>query len=564
MNSSRIIGCICILLICTVFLFACGNDGEKPYSTTASIDKEILKPFLRSKSYDSLEEARAIDKTRLDALILGLIAYNLIVDYQNTGNFGYLVTAREYLDYLMTSYPMTYSNDNLFTWKYDFSWGDLAPGWWSCMDSAINALAFKAGSEIFGDPAYEIMYKKALNGLLSSVQGGGSALSLGPDSFWMSEYAWEGLTQNNEYYVFNGYAFSLLALRIVASVTEDQHYATMYDYALNSYKNMHAQFYSADGKWTWYMLNPKDIEPMHYAIFDGILIESLYKISNDIFYSDELSRRRGIFRNEYPFYIDDNNEFMFSLLGPPWPYSIDTYVIKIDFMDDHKIIGQKISYRGDQFDISPKERFFLTGSIPPRASSAVVWSEYKGQAFKVYEVNIPLDQQVAPKHPASVSYHLSCAYDAVCQDANTLKIDPSRVDVIGQDSYTNTQGRIIMSLDEPISRSSNKYFGININPEQNVNSLEVLLFDDQGNHVSQYYIPLKGGSKNLLLFSWLGFKDIDTLTNLIKEIQITIHTSNENPYIIKINDILRFEDVRSVKEYFDSNEFYFPEKEKAI
>ena len=552
------------MFFCLISVFSCRSEGEYTYSTTASVDKEILKPFIRSKSYDTLEEARGIDKTQLDGLILGLISYNLIVDYQSTGYTGYLVTAKEFLDYLMNSYPLTYNNDNLFTWKYDFVWGELAPGWWSCMDSAINALAFKAGSEIFGDPAYEIMYRKAVNGLLSATREGGSALWLGPDKFWMSEYAWEGVTPENEYYVLNGYAFSLLALRIVASVTGDQHYATMYDYALNSYKNIHSRFYYADGKWTWYMLNPMDIEPMHYAIFDGILLESLYKISNDKFFSDELSRRRNIIREQYPFYVDNYNNFIFSLLGPPWPYWIDTYMIRIDFMNGNRLVEQKLSYSGYEYDIPPKERFFLAGTIPDGATRAVVWSEYNGLAFKLYETNISMDQESIPKHPVSVGFHLSCAYDAVCQDADTLMIDPSLVDVVGQDSYTNTQGRIIMTLDEPISRSGTKYIGVNMNPEQNIRSLEVLLFDNKGNHVSQYYIPLKGGSDNLLMFSWLGFNDINTLTDSIKEIQIKIHTSNETPYSIKINNIIVFEDDQAVKEYFDNSEFYFPEKNKIF
>jgi hypothetical protein len=432
------------------------------------------------------------------------------------------------------------------------------------MDSAINALAFKAGSEIFGDPAYETMYKKAINGLLSTVPEGGSALWLSPESFWMSEYAWAGLTPENAYYVLNGYDFSLLALRIVASVTGNQDYATMYDYALNSYKKIHDQFYREDDKWTWYMLNPKVIEPMHYAIFDGMLLESLYNISNDNFFSDELSRRRDIISDRYPFYIDADSNFMFSLLGPPWPYMADMYSIRVDFMEGNSIVGSKSSYDGYEYDISLKERLFVTGSIPPGASSAIIWAEYKGQAFKLYEANISMDNNSIPKHPVFASFTLSCAYDAVCQDANTLKIDPSIVDVFGENSYTNTQGRIIMTLEEPISRSSNKYIGVNINPEQNVKSLEVLLFDDQGNSVSQYYIPLKGDSDNLLLFSWIGFDNINSLTDLIKEIQLVIYTSDENPYNIKINNIIRFEDDWAVREYFNSNDFYFPEEGKVI
>ncbi len=317
---------------------------KQPYSVTASIGKKILQPYLRAKTYSSLEEVKNIDKSQLDGLHLGYIAFNLIVDYQDTGNRDYLDAAKEFLDYLGYRFEAKYSNNNLFVWKYDYAWGTLAPGWWSCMDNAINALAFKAGSEVFANPAYEQIYKKALNGLLLTVPEGGSVLWVTPDSYWLAEYTWERSTLANEYYVLNGYTFSLLALRIIASVTGDQNYATMYNYALNSYKNISNRFYTPDGKWTYYMLNPKQIEPMHYAIFDALLLESLYEISHDQFFATELAKRRQLIKNEYPLQIDSNNNYIFSLVGPPWPYWIDIYIIKVDFMAGNELLEQKVSF----------------------------------------------------------------------------------------------------------------------------------------------------------------------------------------------------------------------------
>lgn len=538
---------------------------KQPYSATASIDKKILQPYLRSKSYGSLEEAKNIDKSKQDGLILGLIAFNLIIDYQDTGNDDYLITAKEYLDYLRYRFEAKYSNNNVFTWKYDYAWGALAPGWWSCMDNAINALAFKAGAEAFANPGYEQLYKKALNGLLLTVPEGGSVLWITPDSYWLSEYTWEGSTLANEYYVLNGYTFSLLALRIIASVTGDQNYATMYNYALNSYKNIYNQFYTPDGKWTYYMLSPKEIEPMHYAIFDALLLESLYEISHDQFFAIELAQRRQLIKNEYPLQIDPNNNYIFSLLGPPWPYWIDTYVIKIDFMAGNELLGQKVSYSGYQYDIPPRERYFLSGSIPEGATRAVVWSETNGTAFKLYEVDIATSQRVSPVQPLSINFNLTCGYDAVFQNADTLLIDPSIVTVPGEEHYYNTQGRIMLTLNQPISRIANKYFGIHVTPQQNVTSLEVMVFDDKDVVASQYYIALKGGVDNLLILNWLGFNNIEALSDTIKEIQIKIHTdTTANSYTMKVGDILTFRDNSAVKYYLDHNECYIPEKDKKI
>ncbi len=195
----------------------------------------------------------------------------------------------------------------------------------------------------------------------------------------------------------------------------------------------------------------------------------------------------------------------------------------------------------------------------------MLWSETNGIAFKLYEVDIATSQRVSPVQPVSVNFNLTCAYDAVCKNADTLLIDPSIVTVPGEEHYYNTQGRVMLTLNQPISRIANKYFGINLLPQQNVTSLQIMLFDDKGVVASQYHIPLKGGVDNLLIMNWLGFNNIEALSDTIKEIQISIHThTTANSYTIKINNILTFKDNSAVKYYIENNECYIPEKEKTV
>ena len=91
------------------------------------------------------------------------------------------------------------------------------------------------------------------------------------------------------------------------------------------------------------MLNPKTIEPVHYAIYNILLLKALYKSTGDQLYLKEIEKRRSILKSSYPLFKkveNDKDIYLFSTIGPPHPYWIDIYQIIINYYSGKQLIKQ--------------------------------------------------------------------------------------------------------------------------------------------------------------------------------------------------------------------------------
>lgn len=164
------------------------NEFEKG---VVNFNSNLIFPIINGQAY-KIEQFKAeifLDQTKTHPLTAAGAVLNLVRDAYLSQDPEELMLARKYLDWLADSYLAVLETEETKVWQYNFPHGNFPSGWWSGMANAVISLAFRAGYEVFGDQRYNINYEKAMNGVLFSVDKGGSSLKLDPDSIWICEYA---------------------------------------------------------------------------------------------------------------------------------------------------------------------------------------------------------------------------------------------------------------------------------------------------------------------------------------------------------------------------------------
>ncbi|WP_161629771.1 D-glucuronyl C5-epimerase family protein [Desulfogranum japonicum] len=508
--------------------------------SVVSMNRNIIGPIIDIYKYPlkSFEESPLLTSERTHPLLAGCAVLNLVREAYMSQNASELSTAKKYLDWLAESHHMYQSQKQSKIWQYNYAHNNLAPGWWSGMGNAAIALAFRAGYEVFHEPRYRLNYEQAMNGILLPVEESGCTIRLGPDAHWVCEYVWPGMDEKNSYFVLNGSLMAMLSVKIMADVTGDERYKRAYFRYINGYKTIKEQFFRKDDKWTYYMLNPLTTEASHYAIYELKLFDALYEITHDDFYLDDISRRRKIFKESYPVHVDQENQFLFSLIGLPNPYFIDVFPITIDFISKGKVVYSKNIKNIFDKTINFSKRAFLTGQFrdDSQVDSFVVKSFDGGGYVELFSSRVDevrFDWQSAL--PMPIKYTIKCNYDANCISSpqktteknidHLVNISPGRVsnpEVLSH--YTNSQARIVFGLDENVSIQDNKYIAFIVNSDQKIKNLKFTIFDKKGKSISRYYPSIIPHQDNVLLISFIGFNKVESFSNNFNILHVTLFT----------------------------------------
>jgi hypothetical protein len=569
LKRNLIIG-LTTLIICVSFVDSIKAKCEP--IAIASYDYKILKPYLSGMDpYANHIYNKKYLKDRPHPLLIGMATLYLLREAHHTNERKVVQLAKEYLEFLSNEQTLIDKRENSILWKYNFKWNELEPGWWSSLANSVIALSFLSAWQEFGLKRYKDIADKAINGVILPIEKGGSALWLDENSCWFSEYAHKNLTKDNEYYVLNGFLLSLLTVRIYADVTGDEKIRKMYECGLNGLKKIYLKFYNNEVKWTYYMLNPLTPEAAHYLIYEMVLYESLYKLTDNDFYLQQLTKHRDFFEEQYPLDLMECNDgvhFLFSLIGPPNPYWLDTYPIRIEFLDGKgEIVEIKESAVPRNRNIPIKERAFIYGRVKKTSYKYKIYACFGKSDQLLYEGLI----EKSNKHlingrrlPESIKYKLVCSYDAECQDNLSAKILPSKITVPeNKEYYSNNQGILDFSV-SLLNLKKYKYFGFVINPTENLRSIRFRLYDSNGNSVQRYYVELQGKVNNLIILHLSGFKGKaafkPALTKIISLVIPTSGAFHVNDFNVTIKKFLGFRNNVELYNFVRNEEFFFPEQ----
>ena len=110
-------------------------------------------------------------------------------------------------------------------------------------------------------------------------------------------------------------------------------------------------------------------------------------------------------------------------------------------------------------------------------------------------------------------------------------------------------------MESPEDQSSSNYYALEVESlSEDDLAIGLILFDSAGMDASRYYTHLKSG-KNLILFSELGFSNINRLEN-IAEIDLRIYTTELTEEIrIVLGDLYKFDSVTDLYDYMNGSEF---------
>ena len=468
---------------------------------------------------------------------------------------------RSMLDSL-AHYPHVDTSGNADTYQYPFPHKDIPAGWWSGMANGTVSLAFLLGAEIFHSSVYLNKAERAYNGLIFPVRKNGSTLMTRNGNAWFLEYSHKRVRRKDAYFVMNGFLYALLHIRTLDMVFPDKGFDQYYDAGLSALKEMNGQFYYADSAWTYYMLQPPTPESLHYCIFDLLLFESLYAVDKNPFYVSQLKARRAILKKAFPVFVSsgpDSHRYLFSLLGPPHPYWLDSYAIGLDLYHQGKLIRHLSKSGFTDTKIPFKERAFLTDTISLRADSFRVYSLFSGDTVLLHTGSdfIPMNSKYQSISPKRIS-----AFDNADIRKDEILMLPYE-----HDSTVNKAFNICsweFTLDSPVLLNQFPYFGIRLNCPVPVLSVRVTFTGVDGGVMGRTYIPPHAGKDNLLLMHWTGFRPEEKMgTGAIRSMRVYLYPEKDVfdvPTKVIISPLVFFHDQVAIHEYFSVEDFVFPEK----
>ncbi len=551
---------IAVLLI----VVSCNNDIQKQIE---DIDPEmltnakIIKPFVWgeneniSKNY--LDFSVLDVSSKLHPLGLGGFTFNILREGYLTGDSTKLKIGKFYIDYLINSYPFMMENDSMIIYYYGFDHGAfVSKEWYSGMANASIGLSFSLAYDIFKEDKYLESAKKCFTAVTTPTSLGGCMLEFDDKQQWFLEYATEKTTEDDALYVLNGYLYQLLALEIYAKYTKDSRFEKNYQNGLKKYKSNFKDYHYSNNKWTYYQLNPKIIEPPHYAIFDIILLESLFNLTQDAFFKNELDYRREILRNQYSvLYKKINREkgvYLFSQIGPPHPYWIDLYPTRIIYDD-------KVSnlFNPRKHSIPIVNRAFSLDTLSNNQNISV-FAHYYNDSILLFHTNTAKLQHISDEFPIPIySFNMQSKHNAMVKDSTTLVFNN-----IENDMSVNRAGMEIV-FDSVIT--INKYLGILIKPEHRFSSIMIDITFSTGKTAFRYYTNrILPNQKNLLLLSMEGFRNKNRQESYsVSKVLVNYYSESDSeiyPFQIQLNKILLIDNNYQLYQYLNTNDdVYFPE-----
>ncbi|MCK5135402.1 MAG: hypothetical protein KAR19_06395 [Bacteroidales bacterium] len=508
---------------------------------------EYVKPFLWGENTSGRPGYKDfsffLDSTKLHPLGLGSYAFFNLWQGTEDNNPELLNIGRKYIDYLAQDYPFVQRNGNATLYNYPFTHKEYKAGeWHSGMANSIIALSFLQAYIIFDEPSYLRYAEQAMMGVTEEISKGGSALKV-ESGKWFLEYASKTIDHDKARFVLNGFLYQLLALKLYCDITGDEYFIKEYKSGLLAYQDLYEQFHYESGDWTYYSLNPKSVETPHYVIFDIILLDALYELTNETVFNVESSYRRNILRKHYNLESIPLNRrqgiYCFSQVGPPHPYWVDIYPTTIRFLSEND--SKEIYLKNPrEVGVPIESRCFSIDTLTTDKYRIVeVWAVYHSDSVLLFESKI---ENI--KH--AIEPDIFPDYDLM---TNLLAEKESSKRAIIQNPASGTnlnRGAISVQFDQVFIGNKDKYLGIVINSQKKFTSLRIFLTNTLNERASRYYLnTLDSGKDNLILISVNGFGNIEQLTNTNFS-SLELHFYNvppkeDSPYSIDIKNVVFFQ-----------------------
>ncbi|WP_421810419.1 D-glucuronyl C5-epimerase family protein [Flagellimonas sp.] len=553
-------------IISLVLFFGCTSPNKNHHKSNNKYHQQIKPIIWGCNPVGAEQKLKDFSSTRLEPhpLDLGRFLFYVTYKYEQTADAKFKELANGYISLIdtLTNNP-TYFSDNTF--KYNFAHGKIKAGWWSGMANSAMVAGLSYADKVFGSNHNDIIDSLITN-LTTSYEKGGSLYSDSEDKAWILEYAWKGMDEASIKSVFNGFVFALVCLERANMISPNPKLEKLILDGKNALEEEVDQFYFEDIEWTKYDLLPT-IEPPHYAIFDIMLLEALN--GGQEWVLNDLERRRRILKNGYRFNAQINEDgrysMLFSLIGPPHPYWIDTYPLE---MEAFFSFGKKkifLSNPPKDFDVEISKRGFVAFDLTEREFNDLkkieIQAVYSGERQKVAtygkkEISIITYDESAPNEIDHKE--LIVGFDAYL-DGHEIAVDPNRKYDSINENYRNNIAQIIIPFRDGLQLKENENLILKTEFDFDVSPHRFYLYTENGKVYDRYYLPLRAG-KNIVVLNPVGFSEFDVKENIVK-LAWRIYTNKmTNKGRMKWGGIYKTKNNFQLKKILDHPEFLFEEK----
>jgi hypothetical protein len=527
-----------------------------------SIDHGMFQPILWGENINlgSTVESIIGDTSKLSPLRIGVTTFHILYESKRRKDTVLLNLGKELLDRMKTL-PAKKETSNSVVYYYPFAHKELKRNeWWSGMANSVIALSYLLGAELFEDNDYYNYAHKVLNGVVKHVDKGGSRINhYDSGGYWFCEYAWEGIDEDNSYFVLNGFHFQQLCLKIFAEVTGDNKVEKYYEKGKLTYKFLQDKYHYPDDEWNFYMLNPLTIESVHYEIFDLSLMATLAKVDEDEVYIKQIERRKKALKHAFDIELvqyDSVKKILIAPLNRPHPYWIDTYELLVRFKDvNGDFIDELSASDGRNKKIPIIERGFKTIDYNELFHSYDVYSKYFSDSTLLFSGQMKDIKHVADTKSTTEGYSI--------YDYNNNKLSRDIVKFVKEDSKNEDKTSVIIEFDNPINIKEYEFIGIELQSTVDLRSEHIVMSDVNGVSADRYYIPLDKNINNFMLLSPYGFKNIAELDREhISKIEFRFYSASDDVFgeVVNLGKLNLFTSNASVKNYFETQTFSFKEK----
>lgn len=519
------------------------NDQMDARDRIFSLHEEVLKPF--EWFFSDFDNSEAGFQAQLDYGDPFRVTTLLIRDWLARRD---LATTDARIDKVIAKWRLDQPGSKL---SYTFAYGQLPAGWWSGMDSWSFPMLLVGLWQETGVARYKEIADRLISIASKDVSQGGVVWRTA-DGCWLSEYAWDGMTQDDEFYVLNGHLYALQAIRMIANATHDPGLDLLYQCGVRGTKARADQF-RIGTDWLRYMLTPSTINQTHYVIFETMQFDALSRLDPDPFFASEADIRRGFLKRYYPVHsrsTPSGTRISMSAIGAPHPYSVDTYALHLRCTDGMRSEEFAIANPTDTATPIWQHAFLdAATALDPEKAKCRVESQYVGMKHFLYEA--PVARATGSESgPITIDFSLGALLDAYVTGPRSATIDPERRATQDNEplSYLDTQGRVVLTPGSVASWQADQFIGIEFNGDSALST--GVTVQSNGAEFFRYYPKTLVGQKALILLSPVGFDGGNAITNLEK-LTIFVYTDKQvAPASMASIRLLKFENQVQLFEYF--------------
>jgi hypothetical protein len=280
----------------------------------------------------------------------------------------------------------------------------------------------------------------------------------------------------------------------------------------------------------YYQLNPKEVVPVYYLIFEVLEYRTLFQISGDPFFKAQGDYRENLLRQAYPLeyrHTESGYEYLLSFVSFPHPYALDTFYATLSCVGADSATRYSVNNRAakDAHDLLGKA--FLRIKSPERLKHCTLNSDYDRNSVDLFTTD---GHEVTQANAETLDISIRPSFDARLEGKSVV-IDPS---ILDDESLYKDMALIDIDVKQPVHLRLSELLYVRIctskTPFQ-INDLRIANAD--GATIRRYWPSIEGAGCKLVPLSPVGFHDYESgdFAN-ISTVSFVLGTADKKAYSI--------------------------------